>query len=441
MGKESFSGFDVYGIEYSREGVLVTPADADQLVQATTAAAGDVLLLSHGWNNDRREASDRYYTLLSHLRREMPDPGLDPDRPLLMLALYWPSKRFADEDLIPGGAASTDDAAAVRAIEQQLSDLQGDYASGTVEAQVFTQMRSLVSHLDDSADAADDFVRLLRSILPASVNAEEPVLDDAFFRSDGSALLQALGRRFRPPLASGGAAGAGVATSQGGALGLGNVFAGMKNGARNLLNLFTYYAMKERAGLVGATGARDLVRRLQDTGATVHLAGHSFGGRLVSAVVGAPVGVPLSTPVGSLSLLQSAFSHWAFAPSYDGEHHGLFSSAFAQKRIRGATIVTYTPNDRAVGLAYPIASRLKRQVASGLGDANDPFGAIGRNGAQRSDVFVNRDERTLRDVDSPYTGLQPGKIHNLEATSFVKNHGDVWGPQIAHALLAAMRTA
>jgi len=441
MGKEILSGFDVYGIDYSREGALVAPADADQLVQATKAASGDVLLLSHGWNNDRKEASDRYYTLLGNLRREMPDPGPVPDRPLLVLALYWPSKRFADEDLIPGGAASTDDSAAVKAIVAQLLSLQRDYAPGSPEARVFTHLIPLVDQLDDSADAADDFVRLLRSILPSSVNAEEPVLDDEFFRSDGSALLQALGRRFRSPLATGGAAGAGLATAQGGALGLGNVFAGMKSGARNLLNLFTYDAMKERTGLVGATGARERVRRLQDTGATVHLAGHSFGGRLVSAVVGSPVGVPLSTPVGSLSLLQSAFSHWAFSPSYDGEHHGLFHSAFAQQRIRGATIVTYTSNDRAVGLAYPIASRLKRQVASGLGDAADPFGAIGRNGAQRSDAFVNPDERKLRDVGSPYTALRPGKIHNLEASKFVPDHGSVWGPQIAHALLAAMRSA
>jgi hypothetical protein len=441
MGKENLSGFDVYGIEYARDGTLVTPADAEQLVQATKAASGDVLVLSHGWNNDKQEASTRYYELLRNLRQQMPDPGPVADRPLLVVALYWPSKRFADDDLIPGGAASVDDTAAVRIIAGQLSQLRSDYPTESSEAQVFSHLITLVDRLDDSADAADDFVRLLRSIFPTSVNAEEPVLEDDFFKSDGSALLQTLGRRFRLPLATGGAAGAGVPMmAQGGAAGLGNVFAGVKNGARNLLNLFTYYTMKERAGIVGATGARELVRGLQGAGATVHLVGHSFGGRLVSALIGSPMGVALSAPIGSLTLLQSAFSHWAFAPRYDGEHDGLFCSAFTQKRVRGATLVTYTPNDRAVGLAYPIASRLKRQVASGLGDAADPYGAIGRNGAQRSDMFVNTDECALRDVGSPYTGLRPGMIHNLEASTYVPDHGSVWSPQIAHAVLAAMRS-
>src|SRR4029450_4507756 len=38
---------------------------------------------------------------------------------------------------------------------------------------------------------------------------------------------------------------------------------------------------------------------------------------------------------------------------------------------------------RAVGIAYPVASRLAGTVASAFGDANDKFGGLGRNGAQK----------------------------------------------------------
>ncbi|MGA8557898.1 MAG: hypothetical protein WB685_00530, partial [Pseudolabrys sp.] len=38
-------------------------------------------------------------------------------------------------------------------------------------------------------------------------------------------------------------------------------------------------------------------------------------------------------------------------------------------------------NDKAVGIAYAIASRLSFDNANALGDENDVYGGIGRNGA------------------------------------------------------------
>lgn len=450
MAIEEISGYEVHGIEFDREGRLVTKSEAKALEDRVKRTSADVLLLSHGWNNDIPEAWQLYGRLLANLRKQMPSRGLVDGRELLVMAVFWPSKRFADDDLIPGGAASvSNDVDAERALLSDLAELEKLFPAGpngvpSNELVVLRMLKSLVPHLEDSTGAADDFVRLLRSIMPPTVNEEEPVLDDIFFQADGAHLLFLLGRHFGRQVARGGAAGGAELDPRlgpGGAAGLGNLFRGLRNGARNALNLFTYYEMKARAGQVGATGVRDVVRSLQTAGSTVHLAGHSFGGRLVSALVGAPQGQALDQPVGSMTLLQAAFSHWAFAPRYDGERDGLFVPAFSSNRVRGATVVTHTINDRAVGLAYPIASRLKNQIASGLGDAEDPYGAIGRNGAQRSNHFVNGEVNSLLGVDTPYPMLARGKIHNLEASNFIPDHGTVYGPEVAHALLAAMRSA
>ena len=81
----------------------------------------------------------------------------------------------------------------------------------------------------------------------------------------------------------------------------------------------------------------------------------------------------------SLSFLQTAFSHNGFSKTMSG----FFRSVVDQHRVKGPILVTYTPNDRAVGLAYPTASRLSGTVASAFGDKNDRFGGLGRNGAQQ----------------------------------------------------------
>jgi len=51
----------------------------------------------------------------------------------------------------------------------------------------------------------------------------------------------------------------------------------------NLLNLTTYFKRKIRAGPVGSKGVAPLIDRLAAQVQRVHLIGHSFGGRLVTA--------------------------------------------------------------------------------------------------------------------------------------------------------------
>ena len=116
---------------------------------------------------------------------------------------------------------------------------------------------------------------------------------------------------------------------------------------------------------------------------------------------------------------------------------GFFRSVVDQNRVKGPIIVTHTKNDKAVGVAYPLASRIAGDKTAAFGDENDKFGGLGRNGAQQmgKDEVVKGD---LLDATADYA-FQAGKFFNLEGSAFIKGHGDVTGKEIAHAVRKAVR--
>jgi hypothetical protein len=135
-------------------------------------------------------------------------------------------------------------------------------------------------------------------------------------------------------------------------------------------------------------------------------------------------------------LLQGAFSHYGFADDWNGEGaDGVFHAV--PSRIRGPVVVTHTKNDKAVGLAYAIASRLARQVAIDIGGPNDRYGGIGRNGALKTPAALA--PGSLEPVGSRYA-FQARRVSNLRADDFVSGHSDVTGEQVAYALLTAVAT-
>ena len=146
----------------------------------------------------------------------------------------------------------------------------------------------------------------------------------------------------------------------------------------------------------------------EDQGASprlrIHLIGHSFGARLVTALAEGPAGQPTLT-FNTLTLLQAAFSHNGFAAKFDGSRDGAFRAVLSGHKVTGPIVVTHSRNDRAVGVAYPLASRIAGQDAAGLGDDNDKFGGLGRNGAQHTPERV---VGTLQPVGSTYA-FEPGR--------------------------------
>src|SRR5262245_32301272 len=104
--------------------------------------------------------------------------------------------------------------------------------------------------------------------------------------------------------------------------------------------------MKERAGTVGAKGVAKLLDEFGKSVERIHLIGHSFGGRVVTAAAKASS----TNRLKSMTLLQAAFSHNGFEPAI-----GFFRDVVANSRIAGPIVITHTFNDSAVGIAYPAA--------------------------------------------------------------------------------------
>jgi hypothetical protein len=437
------AGFPYFEVQFTKKGEPFDCRETAAVLDAVGGGAiGELFAISHGWNNDIGEARSLYCAFFREVRRAL-DTGRAPQlagRRIAALGVLWPAKRFADQDLIPGGAASLGGGIGDRAVQRQLDDLKGTFDQP--DEAVLEQAKRLVPDLERSPQAQREFVNLIRSVLP---RPQDPTDDasDLFFNLPGDEVLRLLEPPILPgggPGSGGGALGLGLmeeagAAPVGGAAGIGDFFSGITAAARRLLNYATYYQMKERAGKIGMRGMHALLRKIKTANPDlrVHLVGHSFGGRLVTAAALGPPESPSVAPA-SLTLLQSAFSHNGFARNFDGERDGFFREVVEKGKVAGPILITHTKNDRAVGIAYPIASRIARQDASDLGDEDDIFGGIGRNGALHT---PEAEPGELLDVGGRYVFV-PGKLYNLRADAHISGHSDVTGPAVVHAVLSAV---
>src|SRR5450755_2455394 len=109
----TLSGFDFRVLAFDRTGAPVdqTQIDAVRVLGAPerTDPVTDLVVVSHGWNNDDTEALTLYTNLAASMAavlaaNEAITSALSGRR-LGLAGVFWPSKRFADAELIPGGAA------------------------------------------------------------------------------------------------------------------------------------------------------------------------------------------------------------------------------------------------------------------------------------------------------------------------------------------------
>ncbi len=420
-------------LEFAKDGSPVHHEQADA-VRALADQVTDVVVISHGWNNDMDEARVLYRNLFASMDAVQQGGGVAVgDRSIGVVGVLWPSKRFADAELIPGGAAGIGDADP--ALPGDLRAMAGAFDAPDAEA-TLDRAATLADRLEGSPKAQREYADLLRSLV--SADASEPAdASDELFALDGSELLDRLQAAMLSlslgavPAAAGGAMGLGGVDGggNGAAAGLGSALSHAWSTGRSLLNFVTYYEMKARAGRIGSGSVAPVLHTQVAGRATLHLVGHSFGARLVTAAADA---VPGAKSVGSLSLLQAAFSHNSFAKEWQPGRPGGFRRMVDEHRVSGSTIITHTRNDKAVGIAYAIASSIADQAASGLGDADSPFGGLGSNGAQHTPEADGG--QALQDVGASYH-FAGGGIHNLLADRFVSGHSDVSNPQVANAVL------
>jgi hypothetical protein len=442
MGRimDAIAGLPFYPLEITKEGRVFSAKQKslieDAVRQTGTAKLTDLFVVSHGWNNDMAEARELYNALFSNVAALISGHAPAANRKFAIMGVFWPSKKFADDELIPsGGVASIEDdgeGPTSSAVKEKLDSLKGTF--DVPDAAALDHAKTLVDALDDSPTKQREFVETIRSLLPQKPSDTTEDASDQFLQRPGDEILNALAppSMFKFPPAGDGSA-LGIDDQAGGAAGLGDLFSGMKAAAWRLLNYATYYQMKERAGVVGKAlnGMLGTVRQLRPD-LRIHLVGHSFGARVVTAAVDGPTALQPS----SLTLLQGAFSHNGFTEKFDTHTDGFFRKIISQAKVNGPILVTHTVNDRAVGIAYPLASRISADNRTAFGDENDVFGGIGRNGA----VKMKPDEvvkgRLLPDTSS-YQFVAK-KVHNLRADEFISGHSDVMGRQVANALFHAI---
>jgi hypothetical protein len=434
------SEFPAAEIQFDKDANIVGSPD-QVLVVAIDEQVTDLVIMSHGWNNDIADARDLYTKLAGALRSMIDDGAVVlEDRVISLAGVFWPSKKFAESHVIPGGAAAAASEIDEADVQAAIDELRTVFTDRPQRA-ALDKARGLVPQLEDKATAREQFAESLRSMVNPSAAQDEDGTTQLFTVSAGELMNRlAIPAVIAPPEpAQGGALDFGVdpdvATGPGGAAGLGSTLGGVLGAAKNLLNGITYYEMKARAGMIGERGLAPLITQVrgQREDLRVHLVGHSFGGRLVAAAANALPKDSLAT----MSLLQAAFSHYGFAAEWRPGEAGGFRRAITSQTVSGPIVITHTANDRAVGIAYAIASRIAGQAAAAVGDANDIYGGIGRNGAQKTPEAIFGE---LLDVREPYE-WKAGSLHNLRADLFIKDHSDIKGDQVAYAILSAVATS
>jgi predicted alpha/beta hydrolase family esterase len=424
---------EISGIPYIEAGFDKNGFGPEEAV-VLPAGVTDLIVISHGWNNNKARAEDLYSKFFESFATVAQPNDLSGRQPII-IGVIWPSKEYDTTIAVSGAPAASGGGAAlgegngegIKRLEEKLDEMK-DIFTEPAQKQLLDEAKALLPDLDEKASARTEFANKMRSLLDPSAASKEDA-SDIFFKDDGNELMKNLKAEeedLGEELAEGGVSmplGVGsVIRPGGGAAGSVRFFSGFKASVVNLLNYTTYYEMKTRSGIVGKNGVAPLIDKLAPQVERIHLIGHSFGSRVVaSAALHSQ-----NDKIKSMMLVQAAFSQNGFSKS----EQGFFRGVVDDHRVKGPVLITHTLNDKAVGLAYPLASRISGDRTMDFGDEDDLFGAMGRNGAQKME-HGEAVEGKLLPVGGAYT-LKAGTYFNLEASDFIKDHNDVKGKELGY---------
>jgi hypothetical protein len=408
-------------LEYDKDAQLKDSSAAVRLQALLGPAITDLVVMSHGWNNDLPDAERMYSILWQNAADELTKRGRDPAS-FVVVGILWPAKAWdaiydGAEELVTenqaGGTMAvadgferTDLDVPPERLEAMISQVRAFADDPKFDAVADAARAAAVNDGSRDEDAAYEFFKAALASLGVQRDLSDPELtqDANIFRlsatiSDANDLLAGFSS---PPAFE-------VSPGAGAALGLGDVVRGAFRGARSgvvwALNKLTYYTMKKRAGAIGESVA-DLLGGLQlGSDIRLHFVGHSFGARLVTAA-GTRLVPPPHVAFRSVTLLQGAYSHNGMTAG-KGPFYALVG------KPSGPISFSHTHNDQATTIAYPLASRLSGDATKSLGDANDVYGAMGANGPQMTG------EMMAPDCDTTDFHPVPGKINRFLADAYV----------------------
>jgi hypothetical protein len=446
-------------VHFDKDGQLQGGQQAGLSSQLGGADITDLIVISHGWQTTEDGARSLYQDWLGML------PPLLPDTSRIgTVGVFWPSMQWPDEPA-PQAAAGGAAAGGAAGLEPTATSSDADDVlaltavyQDPAQKDILAQLARLLADYPDDPAALDQFHQLMKQL--AATEPEQLAAED-----DGAAAMltedpRTLAMRFAdgwtqvtsPGADDGGAAalpdqgGAADLPDQSGVLGddadaaagIGGVPRTLWKGAKEALRQLTYWMMKHRAGTVGQQGLAPYLSALMTDRPQlrIHLIGHSFGARLVSYVL---PGLAPNQTIASLTLLEGAFSHYAFAPAlpHDGSRSGALAGMNA--RVAGPIVVCYSSHDLAVGYFYPLASMAAHDDASGLSDFVVRWGGMGHDGAQAVPVST----ANLGPVDASYPYTR-GQFTNVDCSGIVRTggppagaHSDIFHPELARVMLTA----
>ncbi|MGW2017468.1 serine-threonine protein kinase [Streptomyces sp. NPDC001927] len=362
----------------------------------------DLVVFAHGWNNTPSVANGLY----SRFFAPFPD-AVGRGARVGYAGVVWPSMMFSDEpipDFESVAAVHPGKEAVVGRIATLLAEQPDDEAG-------FAEFGTLLRALTDTTGAQGflDSGRTVPDFLLADTVAVCAMFTDALEEAAGPGSVPTPREAF------------------------GGRLARYWKGAKEALRQATYYTMKRRAGVVGERGLGPLLGEVarSSPGLRFHLVGHSFGARLVAyALRGLPSG---ARNVASMTLLQGAFSHYAFAARLPHDPGRGGSLRDLQQRVRGPVVACYSRHDTALRVFYPLASRLARDADSLLG-TDKRWMAVGHDGIQAvPNTPALPLPRALRD------GLPTSGCVSVDAADVVGEHSDICHPELARLVVSAGR--
>lgn len=415
-----------YIIRFDKRGVCTSPSSRAHLVRAA-AAATDVFLFSHGWNNDWAAATRRYEQFVDQFARVHAahwHPETRDFRPLLV-GIHWPSASLVRED-----EQGPDIAGPVS--EDQNPPPSVDLLAETLEPPDAARYYELAERDELSGAEALEFATLLAPVLAGiddETGAGERVTPAA---ADLVALWSTIPDEDggAPPAERGGFAADEPADTA--PTGADPRAAGLLDtlNPRNVIRTATVLLMKDRAGRVGAAGVRSLLHDLVSASgdSRVHLVGHSYGAKVVLSALAH--GTAPSRPVESVLLLQPATSAKCFADPDGANPAGGYRPALA--RSRQPVMTTFSRHDVPLTKLFHLAARRasdKREAV--IAGAPSEYAALGGFGPQDTSSVTVVDARTApHRYDLPDT-----EVLAIRADDVVSGHGDVQNAATAWALL------
>ncbi|WP_171510497.1 serine-threonine protein kinase [Mycolicibacterium fortuitum] len=435
----------IWRLVFDAEGDPDPAVVADLKSRISTAGLTDLIIFSHGWNNDEAAAKslyERWFGLLA--------PQLDPARTVGFVGLRWPSQLWRDEPIPDftgpaahdgGGAAALGDEvvevpAGPRSLDPaQLDELKDMFPDGKEQLDAIDGLLAAPPSNDRLPELLDA-LRAFSAATQTGFNDGEVAAPDA-----GPGMLaenqdpEQLFTTFADELSN-----AGVQFDDragGGAAGLGDIAGRLWHGAKEALRQLSYWKMKNRAGVVGRRGLGPVIDGLhvEFPDLRIHLVGHSFGARVVSYALAGMSEVQPS-PVKAVTLLQGAYSRFTFTERLPfrkgaGELVGMLN------RIDGPLTVCFSSHDRALGTFYPLASAAAGEDAAGADDPLFRWRAMGSHGAYNSST------QSLGAKGAAYP-FRPGQILNLNASDVVIEdkspsgaHSDIFHEQLCWVVAAA----